>query len=116
MWKNSEIYNRYFKPFDAISRKKENDENYNSEIENELDQIKKGGKGGYVEQNYDDFPLPQTIDIEVDLTKSPREIIILGLPFNFDKLENGFQELIYKYYSNTNYKNRRSFEKKDEKY
>jgi len=60
--------------------------------------------------------LPQSIDLEVDLTKSPRVLTVLGLEFNFDKLDKGFQELLlkYGYSSNKKYLNRRSNEEKNE--
>lgn len=114
-WQNSDIYLRYFEPYDPNSPYREGNTKSNNETkENEFEIFMSDEKYGYVEQNYDQFPLPQSIDLEVDLTKSPRVVRILGLEFNFDKLSKGFQELLFKYgySSNKEYLNRRSNERK----
>jgi len=114
-WKNSETYLRYFEPYDPNSEyRASNQSSKNEKDEDEFESFMAGDKSGYVIQNYEQFPLPQSIDLEVDLTKSPRVLSVLGLEFNFDKLNNGFQELLYRYgySSKKEYLNRRSNEKK----
>ncbi len=116
-WKNNDIYLQYFERYDENSPYSgDNNTGNNKSSENELESFLSDGSNGYVEQNYDQFPLPQSIDLEVDLTKSPRVLTVLGLEFNFDKLDKGFQELLlkYGYSSNKKYLNRRSNEEKNE--
>lgn len=117
-WHNSDIYLRYFEPYDPNSPYREGSKKTIAEKEeNELDFLMSDGKYGYTEQNYEDFPLPQSIDLEVDLTKSPRTLTVLGLDFNFDKLNKRFQELLFRYGYSTKkeYMNRRSNERKKDK-
>jgi len=118
-WKNSETYRRYFEPFDQNSefliRTKETAEDKN-EGEDEFQNFLTEGSEAYVIQNYENFPLPQTIDLEVDLKKNPRSLSVLGLEFNFDKLTPGLQKLLLKYGNNNSaiYSNRRSIDPKSE--
>lgn len=114
-WQNSDIYLRYFEPYDPNSPYREGNQKTSTENkDNEYDMFMADEKYGYVEQNYEDFPLPQSIDLEVDLTKSPRTLTVLGLEFNFDKLNKKFQELLlrYGYSTQKEYMNRRSNERK----
>jgi len=97
-WKNSAVYLRYFEPYDKNSsnRSEITNESETNE-ENELDQFMADENSGYVIQNYENFPFPETIDIEVDLRESPKTVSILGIEFNFDKLDKGFQKLLLDY-------------------
>jgi hypothetical protein len=63
-----------------------------------------------VPQNYENFPLPQTIDFEVDLRKSPRVLRVLEIEFDFDKLTPEFRRLLLLLGNNDskNIRNRRS--------
>lgn len=97
-WKNSSVYLRYFEPYDKESPNRVgNKESTSQDDVNEFDQFKSNSGEGYVVQNYENFPFPETVDIEVDLRKSPGVVNILGLDFNFDKLDKGFQRLLLEY-------------------
>lgn len=118
-WKNSETYRLYFEPYDQNSeflvRTKETAE-VKDDGEDEFQNFLADGSEAYVIQNYENFPLPQTIDLEVDLKKTPRALSVLGLEFNFDKLSPEFQKLLLKYGNNNSakYRNRRSIDPKSE--
>jgi hypothetical protein len=97
-WKNSSVYLRYFEPYDKESPNRVGNEETNSQDNvNEFDQFKSNSGEGYVVQNYENFPFPETVDIEVDLRKAPGVVNILGLDFNFEKLDKGFQRLLLEY-------------------
>lgn len=97
-WKNSSIYLRYFEPYDRNSNNRINSKDETTKEEsNELKEFLSDEGDIYVEQNYQNFPLPETIDIEVDLKKSPGTVTILDLEFDFDKLDKGFQRLLLEY-------------------
>lgn len=97
-WKNSSVYLRYFEPYDKESPNRVDNEETNSQQDvNEFDEFKSNSGEGYVVQNYENFPFPETVDIEVDLRKTPGTVNILGLEFNFDKLDKGFQRLLLEY-------------------
>lgn len=97
-WKNSSIYLRYFEPYDKESPNRVgNNESSSQDDVNEFDQFKSNSGEGYVAQNYENFPFPETVDIEVDLRKTPGTVNILGLEFNFDKLDKSFQRLLLEY-------------------
>ena len=91
---------RYFEKYDQnssnLSGKKINTDN--DEEENEEDDVI---------ENYDSFPLPETIDIIVDLKGNPKVVTILGLEFDFTKLNPKFQKLLLGYGGSIN-KNRKS--------
>ena len=107
--KNSAVYLRYFEPYDNNSEfiPGNTDETGSSDI-NELDEFMADKNTDYVIQNYEDFPLPETIDIEVDMRKSPKTLTILGIDFNFDKLDKGFQKLLLEYGKSGTTKNQKS--------
>jgi len=118
-WKNSDTYRRYFEPYDLNSEfltiTKEKSNNVDN-AEDEFESFLTEGTGAYVVQNYENFPLPQTIDLEIDLKKTPRSLSVLDLEFNFDKLTPEFQRLLLNY-GNSNilkYQNRRSLDPKTE--
>lgn len=97
-WKNSAVYLRYFEPYDKNSLNRTGNKEVKSNNErNELKDFLSDDGDVYVEQNYENFPLPETIDIEVDLRKSPKVVTILDLDFDFDKLDRGFQKLLLDY-------------------
>ncbi len=99
-WTSSSTYLRYFEKYDQnssnLSGKKINTDN--DEEENEEDDVI---------ENYDNFPLPETIDIIVDLKGNPKVVTILGLEFDFTKLNPKFQKLLLGYGGSIN-KNRKS--------
>ncbi|MEO8664681.1 MAG: hypothetical protein ABI462_04215 [Ignavibacteria bacterium] len=115
-WKNSDVYLRYFEPYDFNSEYLSNNTESNKEKANsdddEFQNFLAEGNVGYVAQNYESFPLPQTIDLEVDLKKSPRVLSVLGLEFNFDKLAPELQKLLLRFGNLSQYENRRSVESK----
>lgn len=116
-WKNHPIYLTYFEPYDTKSEFRSTGSRQISEDEgstSDFDQWKQQGGNNYVEQNYSDFPLPQTIDLEVDLRKYPRVLNVLGLEFNFDKLSPGLKSLLLRFGSLPKYRNRRSLEPRTE--
>lgn len=87
-WQRHEIYLRYFEPYDKNSPYLPGNTLNTDYDEDEVDdQIQ-------VLENYENFPLPETIDMEVDLRKIPRTLKILDLEFDFDKLDKRFQRLI----------------------
>ncbi|MBK8553060.1 MAG: hypothetical protein IPL53_19155 [Ignavibacteria bacterium] len=89
---------RYFEPYDKNSPNRTgNEDNSSQQDVNEFDEFKSNSGEGYVIQNYENFPLPETVDIEVDLRKSPGVVKILGLEFDFDKLDKVFQRLLLEY-------------------
>lgn len=97
-WKNSSVYLRYFEPYDQNSPNRTGNEDESTQQDvNEFDEFKSNSGEGYVVQNYENFPLPETVDIEVDLRKSPGVVTILGLEFDFDKLDKVFQRLLLEY-------------------
>lgn len=103
-WKKSSVYLKYFAPYDT--NPVTDDE---KEAGDELKEFMADEGDGYVEQNYENFPLPQSIDIEVDLTKSPKTVTILGLEFDFDKLDRKFQNLLLDFGDTKNERNRKSY-------
>lgn len=118
-WKNSDIYRRYFEPYDMNSEYLITTKEKSSDLDNSEDEFESfltEGTGPYVVQNYENFPLPQTIDLEVDLKKMPRSLSVLDLEFNFDKLTPEFQRLLLNYgnSSSLKYQNRRSIDPKNE--
>jgi hypothetical protein len=112
-WKNSSVYLRYFEPYDKESPNRVGNEETNSQDNvNEFDQFKSNSGEGYVVQNYENFPFPETVDIEVDLRKAPGVVNILGLDFNFEKLDKGFQRLLLEYDKSGNNIKKSNSEKK----
>ncbi|MBK8984172.1 MAG: hypothetical protein IPM38_18105 [Ignavibacteria bacterium] len=107
-WKNSAIYLRYFEPYDKNSEFIPFNADETVSDQNELDEFMADNNTDYVIQNYEDFPLPETVDIEVDLRKSPKTLTILGIDFNFDKLDRGFQKLLLEYGKSGNNVNQKS--------
>lgn len=99
-WTKSQIYLRYFEKYDQnstnLSGNKTNTD-YDEEEYEEDDVV----------ENYDNFPLPETIDIIVDLKGNPKVVTILGLEFDFTKLDPKFQKLLMGYGGSIN-KNRKS--------
>jgi len=99
-WTSSPTYLRYFEKYDQnssnLSGNKVNTD-YDEEEYEEDDVI----------ENYDNFPLPETIDIIVDLKGNPKAVTILGLEFDFTKLDPKFQKLLMGYGGSIN-KNRKS--------
>ncbi|HRI84607.1 MAG TPA: hypothetical protein PK536_04090 [Ignavibacteria bacterium] len=101
-WKRHEIYLRYFEPYDKNSPYLPGNSLNTDYDEDEVDdQIT-------VLENYENFPLPETIDMEVDLRKIPRILKILDLEFDFDKLDKRFQRLILNSGKNEINQNRKS--------
>ena len=101
-WTNSAIYLKYFEKYDGNSSylpgNKKQEEYDSDELEDE----------DLAKENYENFPLPETIDIFVDLRSSPKVVTILGLDFDFDKLDKGLQKLLLGYGELSNDKNRKS--------
>jgi hypothetical protein len=99
-WTSSPTYLRYFEKYDQnssnLSGKKIDTDNDDEEYEEDD-----------VVENYDNFPLPETIDIIVDLKGNPKVVTILGLEFDFTKLDPKFQKLLLGYGGSIN-KNRKS--------
>lgn len=77
-WTNSDVYERYFEKYDTLRR---------------------GGNtndGGFMEGVDDEptgieFPLPATIDLNVNLIAFPKTFTAIGIVFNFDKLDPGLR-------------------------
>lgn len=103
-WKKSSVYLKYFAPYDQNPVDDEQ-----KETEDELKEFMADEGEGFVEQNYETFPLPQSIDIEVDRTKTPGTVTILGLEFDFDKLDKKFQKLLLDFGDTKNERNRKSY-------
>lgn len=101
-WQRHEIYLRYFEPYDNNSPYLPGNTLNTDYDEDEVDdQIQ-------VLENYSNFPLPETIDLEVDLRKIPRTLKILDIEFDFDKLDKRFQRLILNSGDKVINKNRKS--------
>lgn len=90
-WTYSEIYLRYFEPFDKNSPYRGGNQ---VSTDYDVDELE---DNDIAIQNYETFPIPETIDIEVDLKKNPRVVRILGLEFDFDKLDPKFQRMLLGY-------------------
>ena len=79
-WRFSEEYDRFFRQYDG---------NRSATVSEQTDDGLLGdettGKTTSVDQI--DFPLPATVDIEVNLEKDPGMVTILGVEFNFNKLD-----------------------------
>ncbi len=79
-WRFSEEYDRYFRQYD---------ENRSATVSEQTDEGLLGdettGKSSSIDKI--DFPLPSTIDIEVNLEKDPGLVRILEVDFNFNKLD-----------------------------
>ena len=79
-WRFSEEYDRFFRQYDN---------NRSATITEQTDDGLLGdettGKTTSVDEI--DFPLPATVDIEVNLEKDPGMVTILGVEFNFNKLD-----------------------------
>lgn len=101
-WTNSPVYLKYFEKYDKNSSylpgNKKTEEYDNDELEDEDLAI----------EGYENFPLPETIDIFVDLRSNPKVVTILGLEFDYNKLDPRFQKLLLGYGSQSNDKNRKS--------
>lgn len=110
-WKNSPIYIQYFEPYDQNSTNTVEKRRLNPKNESEENAFLGDDTDGGIE-DYENFPLPETIDLEVDLRKTPKILKVLGLEFNFDKLDKGFQELLLDY-GRGSQKNRRSVPRND---
>lgn len=103
-WKKSSVYLKYFAPYDPNPASE-----VQREADDELKEFMAEEGDGFVEQNYENFPLPQSIDIEVDLTKTPGTVSILGLEFDFDKLDKKFQKLLLDFGDTKSERNRKSY-------
>lgn len=103
-WKKSSVYINYFAPYDPNPL---TDEDKTSD--DELKEFMAEEGEGFVAQGYESFPLPQTIDIEVDLTTTPKIVTILGLEFDFDKLDKKFQHLLLDFGDTKNERNRKTY-------
>lgn len=101
-WNRSEIYLRYFEPYDQNSPNLRGSKRVTGYDESELEDEE------LAEENYENFPLPETIDLEVDLRKIPKVVSILGLEFDFDKLDKKFQKLLMGYGGLVKDQNRKS--------
>lgn len=79
-WRFSEEYDRYFRQYD---------ENRSATVSEQTDEGLLGdettGKTSSIDKI--DFPLPATVDIEVNLEKDPGLVRILEVDFNFNKLD-----------------------------
>lgn len=101
-WPNSEIYLRYFEQYDQNSQFLAGNQNLTGYDKEELEDE------DMAQENYEDFPLPETIDLVVDLRSNPKLVNILGIDFNFEKLDVNFQKLLMGYGGVINDKNRKS--------
>ncbi len=79
-WRFSEEYDRYFRQYD---------ENRTATITEQTDDGLLGDETTGKTSNIDKivFPLPATVDIDVNLNKDPGMVTILGVEFNFNKLD-----------------------------
>lgn len=86
-WRSSNNYDRFFRQYDKYRNVPV--EQFDQEAEDDVYDTP-----GYstVSSNVEiDFPLPESIDLDVDLRNSPRLLSVLGMKFNFDKLEPDLQ-------------------------
>lgn len=85
-WRNSNIYDQYFRPYDNNRDAAVNTDSFEDVF---IDESKQG-----IIPDDINFPLPESIDMEVDLRNELRILTILGLDFNFSKLDKEFQNLL----------------------
>lgn len=115
-WMNSEIYLRYFEPYDKSSKyriKNEDDsDEEDTDIEDQIDALRKSRTSGNIIQNYEDFPLPETIDLEVNV--KDWSLKMLDIDFDINKLNSNFRKLLFELGTNNDYKNQRSIISKSE--
>ncbi len=94
-WRFSEEYDRFFRQYDN---------NRSATISEQTDDGLLGdettGKTTSVDEI--DFPLPATVDIEVNLEKDPGMVTILGVEFNFNKLEPEVRSFLINFKDNRN--------------
>jgi len=109
-WKSSEIYLRYFETYDKNSRYREkSDDNSDTDdfgIEDQVDAKRRNRTAEYIEQNYEDFPLPETIDLEVNI--KDWSLKMLEIEFDINKLDSQFRKLLLDFGKNPKYNNQRS--------
>lgn len=87
-WTKLNVYKNYFQKYD----KKYSSVGIQSGENDESDPMREP-ENSTVNDNTDiDFPLPSTIDLEVDLLSNPRKFTALGVEFNFDKLKKNFKD------------------------
>ena len=94
-WVDSDIYWGIFKPYQITNSDDEaKSENYGGD-QYKASKEKYKSKSNYKETIFENFPIPETLDIEVDLRKSPRTVNILGIEFDYDKLDKGFLKKLW---------------------
>lgn len=88
-WFSSEQYSRFFSRYDDDYL--ENKKSRNNKKNEALAKVEGVEVGSItVKENYN-VPLPASIDIEIDLTGEIKTLKILGIEFNFEKLNSDFQ-------------------------
>lgn len=87
-WRSSSIYDRYFRPYDGNRDQQQNKGDGFSEL------LGSDSDKGVVVEDQIDFPLPETVDLEVNLNETPRTLTVLEIEYNFDKLDPEFQRII----------------------
>jgi len=75
-------------------------------IEDQVDAKRRNRTAEYIEQNYEDFPLPETIDLEVNI--KDWSLKMLEIEFDINKLDSQFRKLLLDFGKNPKYNNQRS--------
>jgi len=91
-WRNLNVYKNYFQKYDSNYISGTND--VESADEGDSDPNQEPTERNFNDYTKINFPLPATIDLEVDLREGQRKLRVLGLDFGFDKLDKGLKSWI----------------------
>jgi hypothetical protein len=94
-WRFSEEYDRFFRQYDNNRTATITDQTDDGLLGDETT-----GKTTSVDEI--DFPLPATVDIDVNLEKDPGMVTILGVEFNYNKLDPEFKSFLINFKDNRN--------------